>query len=528
MNRGLVRWTCITIVLSTLAVLYVSRLARSPAYLSIEEVGESYHALVLAKTGRSVDGQRWPLYFAGRDPVFVYLRAGALRLLPFSEAALRLPSALAGICDILLMFVVANRLFRSQWLALTAATLLALSPAHFFHSRVATQQIGVVTFVLAWLVLLTRYVDSRRPRDLFFATLALGLGTYVYAAAYIVMPVNLLLTLIVVTMAPRASLPSRTSSPAIAWRSIGVAAAGFVLAVLPAIVWNAVHFARVIDLVDYYTHNGYNSDLGTQSAGATLISRLDLWWNAFAPDKLFLTGDGSLRFSTRQVGYFLLPMAVLLPAGLFHLNRIPQRALRFLIVAGLVLGPLPALTVRDFEIKRWLAFMPFAILIATCGMAAAIESPRHVLRVGAVALMTVAVIEFAGFLRFYWGPYREYSSFYFGRNLRGAIDEVLQSATKSPCVLLDERVLYLPEHWNLYALGRGRPDLAGHVGVVDSQRGDFVSPAGCKVANLIVNEIDVHDNPAFRDRLAAQGWTRTSIPESDGAVYLLVYRHLST
>ena len=521
------RWVCITVALSVLAVLYVSRLARSPAYLSIEEVGESYQALVLATTGRSADGERWPLYFSGRDPFFVYIRAGALRLLPFSETVVRLPSALAGICDIFLIFVLANRLFRSQWLALTAAILLAISPAHFFQSRVGTQQIGFVTFVLAWLVLLTRYVDSRRPRDLFLATLALGLGTYVYLAAYIVAPVNLLLTLIVVTMTQRSSPSLGTSSPS-AWRPIGVAVAGFAVALLPAILWNAVHFARLIDLVDYYTHNGYNSDLGQKSLRALLVGRLDLWWNAFAPDKLFLTGDGSLRFSTRQVGYFLLPIAVLLPIGLFHLNRIQERALRFPIVAGFVLGPLPAVMVRDFEIKRWLAFMPFAILIATCGMAALIETRRHVLRVAAVALMAVAMIEFGGFLRYYWGPYREYSSFYFGRNLRGAIDEVLKTATTSSCVLLDERVLYLRNHWDLYALGRGRADLSGHVGVVDSQRADFGSPQGCTTASLIVNDIDVHDNPAFRDRLAAQGWSKTSIPESDGAVYLLVYRHLST
>jgi hypothetical protein len=99
---------CIAVVLFAVAVLYVSRLPRSPAYLSIEEVGAARDALIFAKTGRNEGGQRWPLYFGGsafvaggggapsRDPVFTYFQAALLAVVPFSEAVVRLPSAVAG------------------------------------------------------------------------------------------------------------------------------------------------------------------------------------------------------------------------------------------------------------------------------------------------------------------------------------------------------------------------------------------------------------------------------------------------
>ena len=92
MSRRLATRLVVVLVLAGIAVLYVSRLGRSPAYLSIEEVSEARHSLALATTGRSASGQRWPLYFvepgneAGRDPLFIYLTAAVLTVSPFSES----------------------------------------------------------------------------------------------------------------------------------------------------------------------------------------------------------------------------------------------------------------------------------------------------------------------------------------------------------------------------------------------------------------------------------------------------------
>ena len=528
----------VILILIGAAVLYVSRLARSPAYLSIEEVGAARDALIFAKTGRNEGGQRWPLYFGGsafvaggggapsRDPVFTYLQAALLAVVPFSEAVVRLPSAVAGIVDVLLMFFLARRLFKSEWLGVVAAALLATSPAHFFQSRIATQQIGIVPFVLAWLLFLTKYFDDHRTRDLLAAVLALGAGTYAYLAAYLVMPVYVVLTAIVVVIHHRARRArGEVSGEPTALRSVLLVFGGFALALVPALVWNLSHTARLPDLINYYTHNGYNTDLGTSSVADTLVARLDTWWNAFGPDKLFLTGDGSLRFSTRQVGFFLLPIAILLPVGLFNLKRAVGFEFWILIVAALLLGPLPAVSVRDFEVKRWLTFLPFVTLTATVGVWAAFSSPRRLWGAGAAALLLLCLLEFSGFLRFYWGPYREYSSFYFGKNLRGAIDDVLSSMPAPGCVLLDTRVLYLIDHWNLYAMARGRDDLVGHAKLVDSEDAEFAPPRSCSAVSLIVYEDEVRLHPTFRDRLALEGWSKTTIPETDGSVFLSVFRH---
>ena len=62
-----------------------------------------------------------------------------LRVLPLSVFSVRLPTAIIGIADVVLMFLLAKRLFRREWLGLVAAGLLALTPAHFILPMFVTE-----------------------------------------------------------------------------------------------------------------------------------------------------------------------------------------------------------------------------------------------------------------------------------------------------------------------------------------------------------------------------------------------------
>ena len=194
MNRRSSRALWIAVLVAGVGFLYLARLGSLPPYLSIEEVTQARHAIALATTGRSLSGQRWPLYpaepgyEAGWEPIGIYSTAALLKVAPFSETLVRLPSAIAGVLNVVLMFVLVRRVFRTDALALVAALVLATAPGHFLHSRIGTSQIITVTFQLAWLTLLVRFLDTRRTRDVFAATLSLGLGIYSYPAALIVVP----------------------------------------------------------------------------------------------------------------------------------------------------------------------------------------------------------------------------------------------------------------------------------------------------------------------------------------------------
>jgi 4-amino-4-deoxy-L-arabinose transferase-like glycosyltransferase len=501
------------------AILYFYRLNAQDAYLSIEEVQHARQAVSLASSGRSIMGQSWPLYFSqpdflpGRDPLWVYIGAGVLKLAPFSEGIVRTPSAVAGVASVVIMFFVARRIFARTWLAVAAAALLAFSPAHFIHSRIATSQIALVFFVLAWLLFVLRYIDTGRLRDLCMAMASLTAGVYAYLPALIMMPIYLVLTAVAVARTSE-HLP-RTH----------IAAAGATVAamLIPWMAWHAFHPERFQQLAEYYSANGYNRVEASVFTLSGLLSRGDYWWNAFNPGLLFLSGDNNIRFSTRNVGCFLLPVAPLAAIALIQSLSEVRREARLLVFVGLVLAPLPAVTAADFEIKRWLGVVPFAILAATAGLAAIAAGGRRPRAIALAVIIAIGAIQFVRFLADYHGDYRARAVPWFGGNMRAAIVAVMKTTQDARCALLDVR-LY-PDYWPLYTTVNHRPDLAAETHIVDVAASDFTPPRGCRTTQLIVSEELVREHSGVRARLAPPHWTAESMPEPGGRTYLLVLRY---
>ena len=139
------------------AILYIPGLAVSPPHLTHDEIKFALQAKSIADTGRDFNGRRFAVYFpepgysAGRDPVCIYLTAGALAVLPLDERSIRLPSVIVGALGVGLIFLLAHRLFGRASLAWLVAALLALTPTYYIHSRLALSVIYPVPFVLLWL-----------------------------------------------------------------------------------------------------------------------------------------------------------------------------------------------------------------------------------------------------------------------------------------------------------------------------------------------------------------------------------------
>lgn len=516
-----------------IAILYFARLGSSPPYLSIEEVGTARQSLSIAATGRDLTGRWLPLfvaepgYEAGRDPIWVYAQAALLKLAPFSEALVRTPSAIAGILNVVLMFLIGRRVFGRSSRAIVAAAVLALTPAHFMQSRIASQQIGPVLFELLWLFFFTRYLESSRPRDLFLAGASLGLGTYAYLPGAIMLPIYFAITIAALTLAgPGGATPD----PAVArpWaRTTAVVAAGVAVSLVPMLLWHVVHPERLRQLTDYYSQNGYNEDVGAGGAAAVywLITRLDIWWNTLNPERLLFVGDSDYRFSTRQVGYLLLSGGVLAIAGLANVRRL-RPELRVIVVAGLVFAPVPAVLAGSFEIKRWLHVVPYFALLATLGFDALAGARRPVWRAAAPLLCAAGVLQFAAFAADYHGDYRARAGYTYGGNYRGVVQELVAGTDDPACAFVDSRIVRRAQ-WALYTRAAGLVAYADRENVVDVERADFSPPASCRTASIAISDERTRENPAFGARLEAERWIRIPVREVDGRVVYSVYRRSS-
>jgi len=429
-----------------------------------------------------------------REPVWVYWAAALLSVLPFSETLVRLPSACAAVADVVLMFFVAREIFGSTKLATFASAALLLSPGHFIQGRIGSMQIGMVTMTLGWVWFMVRYLRTHRRRDVLLAAGCLAAGIDICSPALVMTPIYFALTALLVVRRRNAAARS----------DLVAAGATFGLLLLPIAVWFVTHPHYVLGEVAYYTHGDYNKNLGWRGfLGADAVHHLDMWWSSFSPDHLFFSGDSDMRFSTRTAGYFLVAMAFPLAIGFVTARRSLSPDVWLLLWAGFVLAPVPAAVVSNDELKRFLTLVPFAVLIATCGLQWMLAQGR-VARLCSVLLVAFGLMQASSFLNYYFGPYRLVAAKKMGGNVRGAVHEMLAVAAPTDCILLAVEPYYFQDEWNLYTRAYGRT-------FVTTPR--FAETSACAG----VTALGAPDDPRF------EGWSTSPIHEMTGEVRLAVY-----
>jgi 4-amino-4-deoxy-L-arabinose transferase-like glycosyltransferase len=512
--------------------LYSWRLGEAPVYLSPDEAIISVDAHTLASTGYDVQGERLPLYFKIQmpgetrwgwfTPAIFYVSALFQRVLRLSEWAVRLPTVCVGVVDVILLYWVGRKIFRSDAHALFAAGVLALAPAHFMLSRYALDYVYPLPFLLAWLFCLLAFVEESRLPWLFAASALLGIGFYSYIASVVMMPLYLALTGLVLL---------RTRQPA---RAYAIAAIAFALPLLPFVVWFLNHPTALSDTAaryELYDARTLGLLRGVRDffGYLNLDRRSGLYWSYFNPSFLFFSGDSHMTFSTRSVGVLLMPLAVLLPLGVYQAIVRRPAVSTVLVLIGFVTAPVAAVLVPESSaIIRATALLPFAALLAALGMeflwsAPGVSPPKSSLvavgsagvalglcygvwmlatrgRVGTLTVMlTVASsamlaaafmtrpwhsgrlvasvlavflpIQFGSFWADYFTDYRVRSNYWLGGNVRGALEQLIDRAGRdraarvyfatlqSTAGLMDTRNRWMDAYWRFYLVKQGREDL---------------------------------------------------------------------
>jgi 4-amino-4-deoxy-L-arabinose transferase-like glycosyltransferase len=579
------------------ALLYLPRLGSAPVHVAVDEVFISLHANSLARTGHDYGGRLLPLYIQYEYIVYdqvghrivrngwlpgliYYATAAVLKVLPFSETAIRLPTVFVGILDIVLMYFIGRRLFGNEAFAAGTAILLALTPAHFIHSRFALDYLYPLPFMLAWLLGFLRYMDNRSEKALFAATLALGIGVYSYIAGALVMPIYLALTWIALW---------RERHPL---RAYVVAAAGFALPAFLMLPWLIAHPTMLTDILAKYDLGDSRQLTAAQNLRglftyAQVADQLSRYWAFFDPRFLFFDGSHELMYSTRTAGVFLLPVAALLIVGLVTIVQMPLTGVSLILIAGFLTAPLPATLVNVPDaIYRALELLPFVILLSVYGArrlwSAGMAAPSRRLLVGvgllvvaaaalyagrtlmnesrvpgaavpllslgalaivlgllrdrfrlgqlvAIGLLAWVPLQFVPFYIDYLTDYRLRSSLVFSGNVRGAFEETIREADAShaPTIYLARITPYNKggTYWPFYLIKYGREDLAARTINAEAFEPDRVErlPAG----SIVVTNAGDGATDVEIDRLVAAGkLAKTPIREPDGTISFFVLRRI--
>ena len=388
------------------AALYATRLTSAPLYLARDEVGFARQAYTFAAVGKDLDGNFFPLFFGeptyhiGRDPLLIYVTAALLKVFPLSDFIVRLPNALVGVLDIVLMFFVGRRVFKRDSLGVVAAVLLAISPAHFMHSRLAVSLLLPLPFTLLWLLCLASFVDDEKLGSLAAGALWLGLAVYGYLASVLLMPVYWLCSVWV------AWVPTRDGV-----RRAAVLAAAFVVPIVPLLVWELAHPTRFHDMITHY--HPYAPQFGPLQGLKEMLSYFSIgvrsaaYWTNISPQLLFIEGDPSLINSTRLAGTFLWPVAFLFAAGVYQILTTKRSRFSLVLLVGFLTAPLPQVLTVDIGIRRSLVLVVFGALIATYGVEFLLARTQRIMfRVAGILLLVILPFSFLNFYRDYVGDYQ--------------------------------------------------------------------------------------------------------------------------
>jgi 4-amino-4-deoxy-L-arabinose transferase-like glycosyltransferase len=322
------------------AWLRLDRLTEVPPSLYCDEAAVGYDAWSIATYGVDQWGNVMPLAFQSfgeyKYPVHIYATALSVKVLGYSDLAVRLPSAIVGILNLALLFLVARRLLGSRWLALAAAGLMSISPHHVQFSRIAWEtNFALALFLLGLLAFL--HGVSGRGWLVAVAGLLFGLDLYTYNAAKVFVPLFVILAVAVYWRS--------------LWRHRRAAAAGatlFMLAALLSVVRPELSGMTRFQQVQL-PEAAVSESVLYQSTGVRPLGQLEVvarqYLLHFSPRYLFESGDPIRRHSIQRVGETYWFDLLLLPVGLLALLR-RRQASSLLLVGWFFLAPLPGALVE--------------------------------------------------------------------------------------------------------------------------------------------------------------------------------------
>ena len=463
--------------------IYFFRLGSAPMMIGGDEAYFASHAHAIATTGRDLDGRFLPLFFridihTWYQPLLVYLMAAVFSIVQVSEAALRTPTALIGVIDVLLVYAVALRLLGGERDAVVAAVVMALTPAHFIFARQGLDYIAPLPFVLGWLWCLLAALDTGRARFAAAAGLLLGIGFYSYVAAWVVMPFCLLITMAAVIRSER---PARLAAAAVI---------GFVLPLMLLVIWLRLQPDTLTAIAARYGLDGANSPR-TAFRYLVIQRRLSLFWGYFDPVYLFLAGSPNVTMSTSKAGVFLISCAVFLPVGIYETLR--RMGVRLIILAGFLLAPLaPVLIDTGNAIQRSLVIVAFGAILSAIGASVLLDQPRRLTRALAMVLLAAMPLQWAYFSRDYFTDYRSRSAAWIDPlNVDAVMRAIVASETHGPVprVYLSESLDDGEARWRFYLAKYGRDELW--------QRTWIIEPSGRNVwsVDARLNPVPLENDP---------------------------------
>jgi len=350
-------------------------ISTNPPSLYWEEVALGYDAYSISKTGRDYHGNWFPVLafpsFGDYKPaLYFYAIVPFLVMFGQTPLAIRLPSALAGIITVYLVFLIGKHL-KGEKFGLLAGFLFAIQPWSVHVSRVGFEANFALMLVTASVYMLL--ISKTKSYTIVISALLSVLALYTYHASRVVIP------LLMVWLAYTRGHIRRTKW---VFFSIGVACIGILPIVLH--VKDPVITQRMAETSIFSGTNLIEkSNVLREADGNTFLARIvhhryvvmgqtvvSQYLRAFSPQFLFLSGDGNMRHTNGMTGALYLWEFVSVLVGLYALFAQKQNTfLRSLVIPWMLISAIPvAVTTVSPHALRMLNAAPAYTLVSALGI----------------------------------------------------------------------------------------------------------------------------------------------------------------
>lgn len=348
--------------------LRIYQIESIPPSLNWDEVSIGYNAYSILKTAKDEWGNFMPLSLRAfgdyKLPLYVYLDVPFIAVFGLNELAVRLPSILAGLGVVVLIFLIVKELTKNTYLALEGMFISAILPWLIIFSRIGLEA-NLALFLTAASFYL--FLQSFKKKSFLpISAITLGLSVFTYNSSRVLILPFLLLAGVSFNFR---SFKKRELFISLAILIVFISIAffkGFTVDSGARFRWTTIldegatvkinQLRGFSELPSFLKHFFYNK------ASYFMFEASKNYLAHFDPGFLFIRGGSNFQFSipgSGQIYIILLPFILL---GIWTILQRREDWQKFLL-GWLLIAPLPAAITRDAPHSLRSIFLTIPIVI---------------------------------------------------------------------------------------------------------------------------------------------------------------------
>lgn len=353
-----------------------------PPGMSHDELEYINNGYSIYKTGKDLYGDTLPLSTGGVGYVAIpaYIAGLPALLFGLKEWSVRLPAAIFGTVEILLLYLISKLLFKSEKIALSSAFILALSTWGLKISRIMLDSTTALFFFMLGIYFFLRV---KKTQGIILSWAVLGLGTLSYYGSLFIFP------FVVLALSVYRWDFLKRNKKKLFIGSLGVfLILGVVLGLMLFTPGETLRSSgRSGELIIFKDKNitdnviyDRSMSISSELPNRLFINKATYLWRtfffnyleAFSPRMIFVAGDPNANYGLWGRGELSILDFPLFISGLFYLYKKSKKALLFTGFLILTSPITSGLTGTVYATRAFLMW-PFLIIICGGGLAAFYE-----------------------------------------------------------------------------------------------------------------------------------------------------------